>query len=114
MSGHGGNLKALIDFYEREDGTEVRTFIHLNADGEGKHRIATEYDGTALHENLKLLNGAGLDHKTDGMRPERVIPAWVLEQSMREGWDTKRWRAWANSPEGRAFGIEHNGKIKTL
>lgn len=114
MSGHGGNLKALIDHYQREDGTDVKTFIHLNADGEGQHRIATEYEATHLHEGLKGLNGVGLDYKADGMRPERVIPAWVLEQSIREGWDTKRWRVWANSPEGRSWGIEHNGKIKTL
>lgn len=114
MSGHGGNIKALLDHYQREDGTEVKTFIHLNADGEGKHRIATEYEATELHEGLKALNSDGLNWKEDGMRPERAIPAWVLEQSIREGWDAKRWRVWANSPEGRAFGIEHNGKIKKL
>lgn len=108
------NLKRLIDHYRREDGTDVKTFIHLNADGEDKHRIATEYDGTLLHENLKDLNRVGLDHKADGMRPERVIPAWVLERSMREGWGRKEWKAWANGEEGRSFAIEHNGKIKTL
>jgi hypothetical protein len=114
MSGHGGNLKALVDHYIREDGTDVKTFIHLNADGEGKHRIATEYEATELHEGLKALNGVGINHDADGMRPERVIPAWVLEKSIREGWGSKEWRAWANSPEGRSWGIEHNGKIKTL
>lgn len=109
------SLKALIDHYRRADGTEVKTYIHLNADGEDKHRIATEFDSTFLHEQLKIFSSQE-KCEADGMRLERVVPMHVLDRAMHEGWlhDDKKWREWANSPEGRNWAIEHKGRINKL
>ena len=52
----------------------------------------------------------------DGMRLEAIIPAHVLEDSLRDGsfHDDGHWRRWANDPANKAFRVEHGGRIKRL
>jgi hypothetical protein len=53
---------------------------------------------------------------TDGMRLQRIMPAHVVSRAMSEGWfhDRAAIKRWANSEEGMAFAIEHNGRKQTL
>lgn len=43
----------------------------------------------------------------------RLIPKEVLNRSFLEGWfnDDKKWREWANGPEGRAFDTWGRGTV---
>lgn len=109
------SVKALLEHYRRADGTDVKTFMHMNADGEGQHRIATEFDSAYLHEQLKVFSTEA-KCKADGMRMERVVPAHVMDRAMHEGWlhDAKRWKEWANSPEGRTWAVQYGGKVNKL
>jgi hypothetical protein len=54
--------------------------------------------------------------KADGMRQERIIPEHVLSRAFSEGWyhDKAAWKRWANSEEGMALAVQHNGKINRL
>lgn len=79
-----------------------------------KNYIVESYDTERDERAAKMWadNEDGLI--ADGMRAERVIPVHVLDQGIREKWDDADWKRWANSPEGRAFGIEYNGRVKKL
>lgn len=35
----------------------------------------------------------------------RGVPAFIWEQSEREGWDEKKWAEWLNDPDNRAFRV---------
>jgi hypothetical protein len=83
---------------------------------EDKYVIQNVHDDSGAQALVKALNQDGLSGKNDGMRLERVIPQHVLDRSFAEGWfnDNAAWKRWANSPEGRLYGVEYNGKVKTL
>lgn len=83
---------------------------------DGKAFILEHYD-TEMEQKLASFmsdNPEGLE--ADGLRAERIVPKHVMARAMREGWfhDSEAWRKWANTPEGRAFGIEYGGKVKNL
>lgn len=86
--------------------------------GENKFAITHEWD-TEMLDALKLrckIIADQADAKADGMRQERQIPTFVMQRAMNQGWfnDPAKWREWANSEEGRAFGIPYNGKVNKL
>jgi len=61
---------------------------------------------------LQADNPSGL--KADGMRREAEIPAYVMDQALREGWTPADWKRWANDPDNRAFRVEYGGRVKRL
>lgn len=95
--------------------TEV---LHTNVDGDGKHVIATHVDTDVVKDKLlpacKILAEDSAQLKD--MYPVRVIPQHVLDRSFREGWfnDEAAWKRWANSEEGRVFGVERSGKVPVV
>ena len=95
------------------DGTSATIFHKLEDD---KYVIQNVHDDSAPRALLKALNEADLNRRKDGLRMERVIPQHVLDRAFSEGWfnDKAAWKRWANSEEGRLYGVEYNGKVNAL
>ena len=89
--------------------------LHTNVSAPGKHIIATEVDTDAVKDALLPLT-RGDTGGTSTMYPVRIIPQHVLDRAFREGKfnDKDWWKRWANSPEGRVFGVERNGKVPNV
>ena len=83
---------------------------------EDKYVIQNVHDDSGAKALVKAINEDGRDSRADGMRLERVIPQHVLDKAFAEGWfnDPAAWKRWSNSPEGRLYGVEYNGKVRAL
>lgn len=95
----------------------VSEFLHTDLH-DRPNVITTEFDPNIIRDEHKTLQqGLSEEHATEkDMYPVRVIPRHVMDRAFREGWfnDRDHWRRWANSEEGRAFGVERNGKVPTV
>jgi hypothetical protein len=64
--------------------------------------IKTFEDCEPIIERAKMLSEMEPGKE---FRHAAIIPKQVLDQSIREGWfgDKKKWKAWANDPNNKAF-----------
>lgn len=93
--------------------------LHTNIGGNGRHVIATKVDTDKVKDDLlpiaKAVSENRVEHSPD-FYPVRIIPQHVLDRAFREGAFNDRawWKRWANSEEGRLFGIERHGKVPNV
>lgn len=92
--------------------------LHTNIGGNGKHVIATAVDVQKVKDDLlPIIKSESESAKRDrDFYPVRVIPQHVMDRAFKEGWfnDRAAWKRWANSDEGKTFGIERNGRIPNV
>lgn len=84
-------------------GGTVRRELHVDADNPYRfvQKTTLAYDDGFEQRNRDLE-----EHQKGDMKLiARGVPLFVYEQSVREGWDDKRWAQWLNDPDNAAFRV---------
>lgn len=66
--------------------------------------VFTEVDLTRTIENNKIVREQHPRRSTNKLLA-RGVPLTVWEQSVREGWDERKWAQWLDDPDNAAFRI---------
>ncbi len=85
-----------------EERSGFRQIQHVDPSNPDDLIVESQYAVDPYIEEAKRLSDQTPDKE---IRHAAVIPQWVLEKAMREGWfnDPKKWKEWANDPDNKIF-----------
>lgn len=84
-------------------GGALQRTLHVD---DGNRRQLVQETTIEYPDNFAQMNLDLGEQQTGNMKLiARGVPAFVWEQSEREGWDEKRWAQWLNDPDNAAFRV---------